>query len=75
MASEHRLNTRMKNNWLKMYNKFGWDLWIETVIKDLREFRGRRFQTRVGCPRMMWLPMNKGVVNLCRYRNVSLAVD
>jgi hypothetical protein len=66
MAPQHGLNTRTKNNWLKMYNKFGWELRIEMVINDLREFRGRRFHTRVGCPRIMWLPMNKEVINLYR---------
>ncbi len=43
-----RIKHRMKNNWLKMYDKFGWVLRIETVINDPREFRVRRQRTRKG---------------------------
>ena len=41
-----RIKHRMKNNWLKMYDKFGWVLRIETVINNPREFRVRRLRTR-----------------------------
>src|SRR5262249_15917005 len=34
-----RIKHRVKNNWLKMYDKFGWVLRIEAVINDPREFR------------------------------------
>ena len=68
-------NTRMKNNWLKMYDKFGWVLRIETVINDPRKMRVRRLRTRQGRREMMWCPMNKGVINLYRYREVALASD
>jgi hypothetical protein len=68
-----RIKHRMKNNWLKMYDKFGWVLRIETVINDPREFRVRRLRTRQGRRQMMWCPMNKGVINLYRYREVALA--
>jgi hypothetical protein len=68
-----RIKHRMKNNWLKMYDKFGWVLRIETVINDPREFRVRRLRTREGRREMMWCPMNKGVINLYRYREVALA--
>ena len=56
-----------------MYDKFGWVLRIETVINDPREFRVRRLRTRDGRREMVWCPMNKGVVNLYRYREVALA--
>jgi hypothetical protein len=68
-----RIKHRVKNNWLKMYDKFGWVLRIETVINDPREFRVRRLRTRDGRREMMWCPMNKGVVNLYRYREGALA--
>src|SRR5262245_41854107 len=68
-----RIKHRVKNNWLKMYDKFGRVLRIETVINDPREFRVRRLRTREGRREMMWCPMNKGVVNLYRYREVALA--
>jgi hypothetical protein len=68
-----RIKHRVKNNWLKMYDKFGWVLRIETVINDPREFRVRRLRTRDGRQEMVWCPMNKGVMNLYRYREVALA--
>jgi hypothetical protein len=68
-----RIKHRVKKNWLKMYDKFGWVLRIETVINDPREFRVRRLRTRDGRREMVWCPMNKGVINLYRYREVALA--
>jgi hypothetical protein len=70
-----RIKHRMKNNWLKMYDKFGLVLRIETVINNPREFRVRRLRTRAGCQEMVWCPMNKGVCNLYHYREVSLAAN
>jgi hypothetical protein len=70
-----RIKHRMKNNWLKMYDKFGWVLRIETVINDPREFRVRRLRVRNGRRAMVWCPMNKGVINLYRYREVALAAN
>lgn len=70
-----RIKHRMKNNWLKMYDKFGWVLRIETVINNPREFRVRRLRTRGGRREMVWCPMNKGVINLYRYREVALAAN
>ena len=70
-----RIKHRMKNNWLKMYDKFGWVLRIETVINNPREFRVRRLRTREDRPQMVWCPMNKGVINLYRYREVALAAN
>ena len=68
-----RIKHRVKNNWLKMYDKFGLVLRIETVINSPREFRVRRLRTRDGRRQMVWCPMNKGVINLYRYREVALA--
>ncbi len=58
-----RIKHRMKNNWLKMYDKFGLVLRIETVINNPREFRVRRLRTRDGHNQMVWCPMNKGIIN------------
>jgi hypothetical protein len=70
-----RIKHRMKNNWLKMYDQFGLILRIETVINNPREFRVRRLRTRAGRQTMTWCPMNKGVSNLYRYREVALAAN
>jgi hypothetical protein len=70
-----RIKHRMKNNWLKMDDKFGWVLRIETVINNPQEFRVRRLRTRAGRRAMTWCPMNKGVCNLYRYREVAWAAN
>jgi hypothetical protein len=68
-----RIKHRVTNNWLKMYDKFGRVLRIETVINDPREFRARRLRTRAGRREMVWCPMHQGVINLDRYREVAPA--
>jgi len=68
-----RIKHQMKNNWLKMYDKFGLILRVETVINQPREFRVRRRRERKGTPQMVWCPMNKGVTNLPSYQQVARA--
>src|SRR3954451_10899599 len=66
-----RIKHRVKNNWLKMYDKFGQVLRIETVINNPREFKVRRRRQRHGRWQMVWCPMNKGVANFYHYRQVA----
>jgi hypothetical protein len=68
-----RVKHRVNNNWLKMYDKFGQILRIETVINQPREFKVRRWCTRASRRQLLWLPMNKGVANFYRYREVAQA--
>jgi hypothetical protein len=70
-----RIKHRMKNNWLKMYDKFGQILRIETVINQPREFKVRRCHLRQGRRQMVWCPMNKGVANFYRYHAVARAAN
>jgi hypothetical protein len=70
-----RIKPRRKNNWLKMYDKFGGVLRIETVINDPREFRVRRLRARHGRRARVWCPRNKGVINLYRDREVAVAAN
>ena len=70
-----RIKHRVKNNWLKMYDKFGLMLRIETVINQPREFKVRRWCTRQGVRQLCWKPMNKGVANFYRYREVAQAAN
>ena len=70
-----RIKHRMKNNWLKMYDKFGQILRIETVINQPREFKVRRYRLRAGQHHMRWCPMNKGVANFYRYHAVARAAN
>jgi plastocyanin len=70
-----RIKHRMTRNWLKMYDKFGQVLRIETVINNPREFKVRRRVERKGQGQMAWCPMNKSVINLYRYREVASAAN
>jgi hypothetical protein len=70
-----RIKHRVKNNWLKMYDKFGLILRIETVINQPREFKVRRLRRRQGSQHMVWCPMNKGVANFYQYHAVARAAN
>jgi hypothetical protein len=70
-----RIKHRVKNNWLKMYDKFGQVLRIETVINNPREFKVRRRVVRQGHSQMAWCPMNKGVANFYHYHEVARAAN
>ena len=70
-----RVKHRVKDNWIKMYDKFGLVLRVETVINSPREFRVRRKRIRKGQPTMVWCPMNKGVANLPSYQRVCRATN
>jgi hypothetical protein len=66
-----RIKHRVRENWLKMYDKFGLILRVETVINQPSEFRVRRKRIRNGAPQMAWCPMNKGVANIYQYGRVA----
>jgi hypothetical protein len=70
-----RVKHRVKDNWLKMYDKFGLLLRVETVINQPREFRVRRRRERHGQKKMVWCPMNKGVINLPSYQRVARSAN
>jgi hypothetical protein len=70
-----RIKHRMKNNWLKMYDKFGQLLRVETVINQPREFKVRRCRQRGGRRQMVWCPMNKGIANFYQYHAVAVAAN
>jgi hypothetical protein len=63
----------MKNNWLKMYDKLGLILRIETVINQPGEFKVfRDCQHRDGSSSTGYFPMRKGVGNLHHYQSQAL---
>jgi hypothetical protein len=70
-----RVKHQMKGNWLKMYDKFGQVLRVETVINRPREFRVFREGIRQGEAQMVWAPMNKGVKNLADYEQHAQAAN
>lgn len=70
-----RVKHRMKENWIKMYDKFGCVLRIETVINRPYEFKVRRRGKRKGQEVVDWFPLPKGVAYLYRYAQVSLQAN
>ena len=66
-----RVRHRMKENGMKMYDKHGCVLRVETTINRPSEFKVRRWGMRRGKRVMGWFPMAKGVANLYRYLEVS----
>jgi hypothetical protein len=64
----------MKRNWLKMYDKLGLLLRVETVINQPGEFKVLRdCQHRDGTTSLGWFPMCKGVGNLHHYQSHACA--
>ena len=66
-----RVKHRVKENWLKMYDKAGSVLRIEMVINNPEEFKVRKKVTRKHRQAMEWVSMRKGVAYLFRYKEVS----
>jgi hypothetical protein len=71
--------TRVKHtagrNWIKMYDKFGFVLRIETVINHPYMFKVRRLGKRKGVTVMGYYPMSKGIANLYRFAEVGLSAN
>lgn len=70
-----RVKHRMKNNWIKMYDKHGCILRVETVINRPYEFKIRRIGKRNGELVTGWYPMAKRVSNMYRYAEVSMSAN
>lgn len=70
-----RLKHRVGKNWIKMYDKFGRLLRVETVINHPYGFLIRRHGVRKGKKDMGWFPMTKGVTGLWRYAQVARSAN
>jgi hypothetical protein len=71
-----RIKHRMMTNWLKMYDKFGLILRVETVINDPSQFQVyRKCQHRDGSTSTDWYDMPKGVAYLPHYQEQALACN
>lgn len=66
----------MKRNWLKMYDKLGLLLRVETVINQPGEFKVfRECRHRDGTTSTGWLAMCKGIGNLPHYQSQAAACN
>jgi hypothetical protein len=70
-----RVRHWMKGNWIKLYDKHGSILRVETVINDPYEFKVRRRGRRHGEEVIDWFPLPRGVAWLPRYSEVSSAAN
>jgi len=70
-----RIKHRVKENWIKMYDKAGVILRVETVINRPGEFRVRRKGIRKGRTTIGWLPLPKGIAYMFRYAEVAQAAN
>jgi hypothetical protein len=71
-----RIKHRMTRNWLKMYDKFGHILRVETVINRPKEFSVYRTRKhRDGTTSQGYFPMNKDVGSLIYYQEQALACN
>src|SRR5262249_2395146 len=67
---------RMKTNWLKMYDKFGLILRVETVINAAKEFSIYRTpHHHDGTASVGYYPMTKSVTSLVHYQEQALACN
>lgn len=70
-----RVKHRVEENSIKMYDKQGSVLRIETTINNVKRFRVRRTCVRQGISCMRWVPMRQGVVDLERRVEISRAAN
>ncbi len=66
-----RIKHSMKRNRIKMYNKSGQVLRVETVINSPEEFKVRKIVTRNGRKNKQWVPMNKSISWLWRLSQIA----
>jgi hypothetical protein len=65
----------VEENSLKMYDKAGGVLRIETTINNPRRFKLRRRTTHHGHRRTRWVPLRKGVIDLPRRVELTRAAN
>jgi hypothetical protein len=66
-----RIKHRVEENSIKMYDKQGSVLRVETTINNPRRFKVRRMTTRHGQRAMRWIPMRKGIADIPRRVELS----
>ncbi|MGA2231244.1 MAG: hypothetical protein ABSH22_10130 [Tepidisphaeraceae bacterium] len=70
-----RIKHWVEENSIKMYDKEGSVLRVETTINNVRRFKVRRMTVWKGVRRMRWIPMRFGLADLDRRVEVSRAAN
>lgn len=70
-----RIKHRVEENSIKMYDKQGCVLRIETTINNPRRFKVLREMTHEGQAELKWIPMRKGLADIARRVEYSRAAN
>jgi len=70
-----RIKHWLQENSIKMYDKQGSVLRVETTINNARRFKVRKMTVRKGVRGMRWIPMRHGVADLDRRVDISRAAN
>lgn len=70
-----RVKHRVEENSMKMYDKQGSVLRIETTIVNPKRFRVRRPATRRGEATLAWVPLRKGIMDTARRAEIGRAAN
>ena len=70
-----RVKHWLQENSIKMYDKQGSVLRVETTINNARRFKVRKMTVRKGLRRMRWIPMRHAVADLDRRVEISRAAN
>ena len=70
-----RVKHWLQENSIKMYDKQGSVLRVETTINNARRFKVRKMTVRKGIRGMRWIPMRHGVADLDRRVQISRAAN
>ena len=70
-----RVKHRIDENSIKMYDKQGTVLRVETTLNNPRRFRVRRRTVQKGQPQKAWLPMRKSIADLPRRHELARAAN
>ena len=70
-----RVKHWVEENSIKMYQKEGTVLRIETTMNNPKRFKVRRKATHQGQPCKRWLPMRKGVIDFLRRAEICRAAN
>jgi hypothetical protein len=74
-ADHLRVKHRLNKNWIKMYDKRGSVLRVETTLNDVREWRAyRRAEGETQGPKT-WRSLRKGIADIRRRARVSQAAN
>lgn len=70
-----RVKHRIEENSIKMYDKQGSVLRVETTIVNPKRFRAYREVTRKGEKTLAWVPLRKGIVDASRRAEIGRAAN